>query len=1705
MTHLYNNKPAAEILTNIETNTNLVGNKVNDNFFSTSSGTLNLAVREDNFFNLQQKIQPEDTNEQGIYGISLDIFEDKLVVAASHSSAGLFTKVGSVYFYSYSVSTDSFTLIQKIKPLNSQNNLIFGHSINLYKNYLLVGAPGFNNFRGKCNLYTYSNNKFSLSQELIASDGISNDFFGGAVKIYNTSILVSSSGLPTVDPYFEIPIDFVLAKSINNINSSEPKNGCVYVFTLINNSFIQTQIISPDFGNPTVIEGYDLFGISLDIFKNTAIIYSCSLDSRIDSGTSKTREFSNNKLFIFNKTGDKWLQLTNDKFTNINLPISSKNILPSFYGSKPLKIYENTIVVSTIQTNSISDNDKSSYSRELQGIVYIYNKNKDNTWSFFQRIIDENNSTSSSFFGTTVDIYKNILIIGNIGIGPNTDVMTGGTGKNAYLPYGSTTNPEQQLLIDGGIYIYNFNGKNWIKNQFIKLLPEIQSSGTWYFYNKIFEDKLIIGGINDYNINITNGGSGYKDGEYFTIFIDKDFSHIGSTIGVPIQTKRPYIGCVKSQEDGVVKEIYIVQTFINNINNYFGFPDISGNFSVEGKIYDIVGNEIVFSHDGTGNEFGYSNIWISNSFHTLKINDKVQFKTVGAGASGYVIDTNYFVVNVISSNIIQLSDTLKGSPLVTNDSTGTWKLERVGGTGLTGTISRTGSIKYYRKNKTYDNLKVNNIGALVVSDSVLKHTPETDNDLGNIPLSLKCDYTDELNIQNKNYIPFQSNNYGHLQISNMSRKDTDSFNLINVLHPDDIELYKFSSGFYDNFGDFQMTKVRQPAIFSKDNAMDIYKNYIVVGAPFLDTTLGMHGVVYIFKKQGKNFKKIKTINARYDLKNGKNLYNFGCSVKFDEYLNLYVGSSNYSDIPLFEIGSCLYNNSTTINTFDDTSKLIIGMNVAGDGIQNGTTISSITNTEEFEISLPSTGGFKNGKILYFYSTNTDGAFSIFTYENDNWIFDSTKTYQDPFDKPVGGNWTYSSVSKAWTTSISHNLKHGDKIRFVTNGGGAIGYNTGTTYYVILNVFADSNDSVSLSSSFDGDFVNAISSSTGNWKAVKTIESHINQKPNGTIFSGHNQKFGHCIATTGRQVLVSAPEGDNFSFTDSTCDTNNSAGSGTTFGNNPKIIQIDNTEKLIVGMGVSGTGIQFFTIITEILSTTLFKISKNVTATNNNITLTFGTCHKGTSITSTGFVYCYGFNNNNFTIQQEIKATKLEDSSGILFYGATNSRVGQLIKTYKDIVILSEITFNSNTGAAYMYIFENSSINDIHSKYHTCGKWTQKNKGNILFLQDSEQNIGDKFSKGIAIYGDWMMFGSPGFNSNSGKVCIFKKTINNNISPVTFSYIQNTLSGGISLVPKFSVGINDNFGNSIDMFNNILVIGAPGDGTTIGKVYIYKYLINQDLWNEILFLKNENYNTNEFFGNTVKIYDDIIIVSAYGHNNDMGCVYVYKQNYDYTNTKVDSENRLLTSSSGTERVIRRPEKKLQVTGSTNELDGTFGKHIDALSYTNNSIDIQLPYEPGKTFKDITIFGYLSNSSAKLHFSVGTTNIVTSHIIMADFASLTNNTIIDSTCDTDNSAGSGTTFGNNPKIIQIDSTSLLKIGMLVSGTGIQANSKITQIDSDTLFRVNLDTIASNSNVTLSFTNYHFVHSLKDCPFQYVSIYNSDVNDTGDTLLQYIISTH
>ena len=74
--------------------------------------------------------------------------------------------------------------------------------------------------------------------------------------------------------------------------------------------------------------------------------------------------------------------------------------------------------------------------------------------------------------------------------------------------------------------------------------------------------------------------------------------------------------------------------------------------------------------------------------------------------------------------------------------------------------------------------------------------------------------------------------------------------------------------------------------------------------------------------------------------------------------------------------------------------------------------------------------------------------------------------------------------------------------------------------------------------------------------------------------------------------------------------------------------------------------------------------------------------------------------------------------------------------------------------------------------------------------------------------------------------------------------------------------------------------------------------------------------------------------------------------------------------------------------------------------------------------------------------------------------------DATCDTDHSAGTGSTFGSNPKIIRMDNTSAIKAGMRVTGTGIPASATVSSVDSVTLFTLSADTTATNANTTLTF---------------------------------------
>ena len=137
-----------------------------------------------------------------------------------------------------------------------------------------------------------------------------------------------------------------------------------------------------------------------------------------------------------------------------------------------------------------------------------------------------------------------------------------------------------------------------------------------------------------------------------------------------------------------------------------------------------------------------------------------------------------------------------------------------------------------------------------------------------------------------------------------------------------------------------------------------------------------------------------------------------------------------------------------------------------------------------------------------------------------------------------------------------------------------------------------------------------------------------------------------------------------------------------------------------------------------------------------------------------------------------------------------------------------------------------------------------------------------------------------------------------------------------------------------------------------------------------------------------------------------------------------------------------------------------------NYTSDSIEyvetggVSNGYLNGNRF----LIEITTTSAAKL-----STNIAQVEWVYFKHTGYRYNEFTDSTCDTDHTAGSGTSFGSNPKIIQMDDTALVPIGITVSGTGIASGSVVTQVDSGTLFRVDLDTTATNNNQTLTFSDH------------------------------------
>lgn len=186
-----------------------------------------------------------------------------------------------------------------------------------------------------------------------------------------------------------------------------------------------------------------------------------------------------------------------------------------------------------------------------------------------------------------------------------------------------------------------------------------------------------------------------------------------------------------------------------------------------------------------------------------------------------------------------------------------------------------------------------------------------------------------------------------------------------------------------------------------------------------------------------------------------------------------------------------------------------------------------------------------------------------------------------------------------------------------------------------------------------------------------------------------------------------------------------------------------------------------------------------------------------------------------------------------------------------IVIGSEYedTNGSNAGAAYIYkIGSGDTVEEIQK----------------VIASDVDSN--DYFGSSVSISDEYIVIGARGKDVNStntGAAYLYKIDSNDTVTQIQ----QIIASDGSD---------NDYFGSAVSISDGYIAIGVEYEDSTAsnaGAAYIYK-IDSSDTVSQIQKLTASNGQRNAYFGSSIAISKNYIVVGAYGHD-DVGSAYLFK--------------------------------------------------------------------------------------------------------------------------------------------------------------------------------------------------------------------------------------
>jgi alpha-tubulin suppressor-like RCC1 family protein len=315
-----------------------------------------------------------------------------------------------------------------------------------------------------------------------------------------------------------------------------------------------------------------------------------------------------------------------------------------------------------------------------------------------------------------------------------------------------------------------------------------------------------------------------------------------------------------------------------------------------------------------------------------------------------------------------------------------------------------------------------------------------------------------------------------------------------------------------------------------------------------------------------------------------------------------------------------------------------------------------------------------------------------------------------------------------------------------------------------------------------------------------------------LSSSTEPQFGHGADISGNYVIVGAYEEDT--------DGTNAGGayifnfSGGTWTQQPKIVSSDIAAGDVFGYAV---GIDGDYAIVGAQSADLGDLS------------------------NAGAAYIFKRSGTSWTQQAKLTASDAAD----------NDAFGRDVAIKGDYAIVGALNADlgdlSNAGAAYIF-----------KKDTGAETWTQK-----AILTASDAGETDYFGDNVSMSGDYVIVGAKGNDSSKGAAYIFMKDTG-----------AETWTQQAKLIASDAV-TQDEFGWSVSIDNDLAIVGSLNDddgGTSSGSAYVFAR--DGTNWSQQVKLTASDAASNDNFGNSVAIDGDFVVVGARGDASSTGAAYIY---------------------------------------------------------------------------------------------------------------------------------------------------------------------------------------------------------------------------------------